>query len=169
MADLTPKQEAFCLAYLETGNAAEAYRRSYDVAPDARDSWVYVEACQILDNPKIALRLKELQSQAAKLSIYTVGRAYDELEQARDLAMQERNASAAVSAINGKVKLFGLEAPSRLEHTGKGGAPIAHSIGPDEAFHEFIRLLGGDVAVPQSGVDGEGEVEEQGETGATDT
>ncbi|WP_311514794.1 LEM-3-like GIY-YIG domain-containing protein [Oligella urethralis] len=25
---LTPKQEAFCLAYIETGNASEAYRRS---------------------------------------------------------------------------------------------------------------------------------------------
>ena len=29
---LTPKQENFCLAYLETGNASEAYRRAYDVA-----------------------------------------------------------------------------------------------------------------------------------------
>ena len=27
---LTPKQEAFCLAYMETGNASEAYRRAYD-------------------------------------------------------------------------------------------------------------------------------------------
>lgn len=29
--ELTPKQEAFALAYVETGNAAEAYRRAYDV------------------------------------------------------------------------------------------------------------------------------------------
>ncbi len=27
---LTPKQDAFCLAYLETSNASEAYRRAYD-------------------------------------------------------------------------------------------------------------------------------------------
>ncbi|MGU9998175.1 terminase small subunit, partial [Bordetella avium] len=26
---LTPKQEAFALAYVETGNASEAYRRAY--------------------------------------------------------------------------------------------------------------------------------------------
>lgn len=26
---LTPKQEAFCLSYAETGNALEAYRRVY--------------------------------------------------------------------------------------------------------------------------------------------
>ena len=31
MADkLTPKQEAFVLAYIETGNASEAYRRAYN-------------------------------------------------------------------------------------------------------------------------------------------
>ena len=30
-AALTQKQEAFALAYVETGNAAEAYRRAYDV------------------------------------------------------------------------------------------------------------------------------------------
>lgn len=29
---MTPKQEAFCLAYVETGNASEAYRRS-DLTP----------------------------------------------------------------------------------------------------------------------------------------
>ena len=34
--DLTPKQEAFACAYVETGNASEAYRRAYDVAPDCK-------------------------------------------------------------------------------------------------------------------------------------
>ncbi|MHA0947931.1 terminase small subunit [Enterobacter ludwigii] len=29
MAGLTIKQEAFCQAYIETGNASEAYRRGY--------------------------------------------------------------------------------------------------------------------------------------------
>ena len=33
---LTQKQEAFALAYVETGNAAEAYRRAYDVKPTVR-------------------------------------------------------------------------------------------------------------------------------------
>ncbi|TIS17849.1 MAG: hypothetical protein E5X10_01890, partial [Mesorhizobium sp.] len=32
--ELTQKQEAFCLAYVETGNASEAYRRSCDVGED---------------------------------------------------------------------------------------------------------------------------------------
>ncbi|WP_283178629.1 terminase small subunit [Gemmobacter sp. 24YEA27] len=125
-AVLTPKQEAFALAYFETGNAAEAYRRAYDVAENARDSWVYVEACQLLDHPKITLRLEQLQEQAAKLSIFTRQKALEELEQARSEAIKLGMPAAAVSAINSKVKLFGLDAPTKIkaEVTGKDGGPI---------------------------------------------
>lgn len=123
---LTPKQEAFALAYFETGNAAEAYRRAYDVAADARDSWVYVEACQLLDHPKIAPRILELRAQAEKLSIFTRQKALEELEEARSEAIKLGMPAAAVSAINGKVKLFGLDAPTKIkaEVTGKDGGPI---------------------------------------------
>lgn len=124
MADLTPKQEAFCLAFLETGNAAEAYRRAYDVAPDAKDSWIYVEACQLLDHPKIAPRLAELRDQAERLSIFNLSAAMDEFEQARKLALTEKNPSAMVAATTGKVKLFGLDRPAKIEHTGKDGGAI---------------------------------------------
>jgi len=123
---LTPKQEAFALAFFETGNAAEAYRRSYDVSENAKDQWIYVEACQLLDNPKVAIRLKELREHAERHSIYTRQQALDEYEKARSLAIQSGNPSAAVSAINGKVKLYGLEAPvkTKVELTGTDGAPI---------------------------------------------
>lgn len=123
---ITIKQDAFALAYMETSNAAEAYRRAYDVAPDAMDSWIYVEACQLLDNPKVSLRIKELQDQAAKMSLFTVSQAYKEYEAARVLAHKEAMPAAAISAVTGKVKLFGLEPPARarLEHVGKNGGPI---------------------------------------------
>jgi phage terminase small subunit len=126
VAGLTPKQEAFALAFFETGNAAEAYRRSYDVPADRRDSWVYVEASQMLDNPKITQRVEELQAQAAKLSLFTVAKAAEEYEAARSLAMSSGAPSAAVAAVAGKVKLFGLEMPTRSKHelTGKNGGPI---------------------------------------------
>lgn len=120
---LTPKQEAFALAFFETGNAAEAYRRSYDVAPDAKDHWIYVEAGQLLDHPDIALRVKSLQAQAERHSIYTRGKALQEYEDARKTALTLGNPSAMVSAINGKVKLCGLEAPAKtkVDHTSSDG------------------------------------------------
>lgn len=122
--DLTQKQEAFCLAYIETGNATEAYRRAYDVDPSSRDSWMHVEACQLLDNPKVSQRVAALQEQAAKLSLFTVKAAFEEYEEARALALKEGNPSAAVSAVTGKVKLFGLDSPRRHVVTGADGGPI---------------------------------------------
>jgi phage terminase small subunit len=124
MADLTEKQEAFCLAFFETGNAAEAYRRAYDVEPDAKNGWIYVEACQLLDNPKIALRLQDLRDQAQKLSIYTVRDALDEYDEARILAKAANNPSAVVAAVTGKVKLLGLDQPRKVAITGKDGGAI---------------------------------------------
>lgn len=93
---LTPKQEAFALAFFETGNAAEAYRRSYDVSENAKDQWIYVEACQLLDNPKVAIRLQELRDHAERHSIYTRQQALDEYEKARALAIQSGNLGSRI-------------------------------------------------------------------------
>ena len=119
---LTLKQEAFALAYFETGNAAEAYRRSYDVEDNARDEWIYVEASQLLDNPKIAQRLEALSEQAAQLSIYTRHRAMEELEEARLEEKKNAQSSAMVGATTAKIKLLGLDKPSRLEVSSPDGS-----------------------------------------------
>ena len=79
---LTQKQEAFTLSYLETGNAAEAYRRAFDVADAVASSWVYVEASKLLRHPKIALRLERLRLEAQKLVIYNNSSAFFEYEDA---------------------------------------------------------------------------------------
>lgn len=127
---LTPKQDAFALAFFETGNAAEAYRRAYDVAPDAKDHWLYVEASQLLDHPEVALRLKEMRRKAEQHSIYTRQKALEELEEARRSAMSLGAPAAAVSAINAKAKLSGLEptAKQKVELSGEGGGPLSFVI-----------------------------------------
>lgn len=123
---LTEKQEAFAVAYVQTANAAEAYRQAYDVAENARDEWIYVEALQLLEHPKIGPRIEELHRRAKERSEFTVMKALEELEEARALAIREKQTGPAISATNSKVKLLGLEAPtkSRLEVTGKNGGPI---------------------------------------------
>lgn len=60
MNNLTPKQESFCLAYLETGNASEAYRRSYDTSK-SNDATINRKAKELIDNVKITARLAELR------------------------------------------------------------------------------------------------------------
>ena len=137
---ITPKQEAFALAYFETGNAAEAYRRAYDVSPNARDEWIYVEASRLVDDPRVALRLVELREHAEKLSIYTRHKAMEELEQARMLALNEGQAGSAVSATTAKVKLLGIDKPQRVAITDKDGNDVEYS-DPTEKLTELLSHL----------------------------
>ena len=55
---LTPKQDAFVLAYLETGNASEAYRRAYDVS-NMKPATINNRARELLRVGRIAARLEE--------------------------------------------------------------------------------------------------------------
>ena len=62
---LTIKQEKFCMVYIETGNASEAYRRSYN-AENMKAESINVNACKMLTDAKIAQRLDELKRKHAK-------------------------------------------------------------------------------------------------------
>ena len=62
--ELTLKQAAFVREYLDIGNASEAYRRAYD-ASGMQPKAIHVEASRLLDNPKVALSVAELQREAA--------------------------------------------------------------------------------------------------------
>lgn len=126
MSDLTPKQEAFALAYIETGNASAAYRQAYNVASETKPETVWSEASRLLADPKVSARVKELREEARALSLVSVGTLTDELEEARLKAMgDEKGASAAVSAIMGKAKLHGLlvDKVAQTDPTGKEPSP----------------------------------------------
>ena len=105
---LTPKQENFCLAYLETGNASEAYRRAYDIGTMKPES-VNRKAKELLDNVKITARLVQLRAPIIAKAKLTVEDLLRELEEARRLAIDTEQPSPAVSATMGKAKLLGLD------------------------------------------------------------
>lgn len=109
MSNLTPKQEAFCLAYIETGNASEAYRRAYN-AEKMKTEVIAVKACELLKSGKVAVRVSELQASAVKRNEITVDDLLAELEEAREAALGGaiKQSSAAVAATMGKAKLLGL-------------------------------------------------------------
>lgn len=121
---LTPKQEAFALAYVETGNASEAYRRAYNAGKMKPDS-VNRKAKELLDNGKITARVAELQAGHADRHKLTVDDLLRELEEARQAALTAETAqsSAAVAATMGKAKLLGMD-KQVIEHSGPGGGPI---------------------------------------------
>lgn len=105
---LTQKQEAFCLAYIELGNASDAYRSAYE-ASRMKPETVNRTAKEQLDNPKIAARIKDLQAEAAERNAVTVDSLLAELEDARQLAFRIAQPAAAVTATMGKAKIVGLD------------------------------------------------------------
>src|SRR3990172_1571822 len=79
---LTKKQEHFCLEWVKSGNASEAYRLAYDaenMSPEA----INVAACRLLKNTKVVLRIEELTARASavmeKKFDITVEKIADEL------------------------------------------------------------------------------------------
>jgi phage terminase small subunit len=103
---LTPKQERFCKAYIETGNATEAYRQAYS-AKNMKDSSINVNACKMFKNTKIALRLAGITKEHQDRHNITVDTLTERQLRIYDKHWEETPA-AAVSAINSVAKLHGL-------------------------------------------------------------
>jgi len=107
MKNLTPKQEGFCLSYIETGNASEAYRRNYSTSKMS-ETTVCNEAFKLLKHPDITPRLEQLQQALSKRHNITVDTVTDELNEAIQVAKKDIKPSAMIAAIMGKAKLHGL-------------------------------------------------------------
>lgn len=106
---LTPKQEKFCQLFVETGNAAEAYRQSYSTK--AKPNVIYVKASELLSSGNISVRVAAIRAELAASKKITLETLLDELEEARKIALESESpqTSAAVSATMGKAKLLGLD------------------------------------------------------------
>ena len=97
----TARHEAFARNVAKGMALVEAY----DQAGYDRN---YGNAVRLKGNEKVADRIAELQDEAKERTLVTVERLTAELEEARQLALEVSNPSAAVSATMGKAKLNGL-------------------------------------------------------------
>jgi phage terminase small subunit len=75
---LTPKQEKFCLVYLKTGNAAEAYRQSYNTK-NMKPATIQRKATELTQNGTITARLAELNKSAVTDAVMTRQEALERL------------------------------------------------------------------------------------------
>lgn len=134
---LTLKQEKFCLAFVETGNASEAYRRAYETEA-MKPETINRKAKELTDTGKIAARVEELRETHRVRHRVTVDSLLLELEEARQAALKAETAqaAAAVGATMGKAKLMGLD-KQVIDHQSSDGTmtPKPTTIvvcGPDE-------------------------------------
>lgn len=129
MADkLTPKQEAFALKYVECGNASEAYRTCYDVGENTKQNVIWVKACETLGNGKVSVRVAELQMKAQERTLVTVESLTEELNESRELAVNQDNAGEMTKATMAKAKIHGLDV-HKIDLTGHMNV----TIGSDDA------------------------------------
>lgn len=119
---LPVKREAFAMAYVETGNASEAYRRA-GYSQNASAKTINEEASRLLANPKVSARVDELKAQHAERHGETVDSIAAMLREDRQFARACETPAAAVSATMGLAKLYG-HLVDKKEHSGKDGAPL---------------------------------------------
>lgn len=70
MSKLTIKRENFCNYYIETGNASEAYRRSF-ACKVMKDKTITEAASRLLNDSNVNARIKELQGEVKEKSDIT--------------------------------------------------------------------------------------------------
>jgi phage terminase small subunit len=107
-----PRHEAFCHAYRENGgNGRRAYLAAgYNarLPRNSRSVPVDAAASRLLRHVKVNERLQELAAMTTKRHEITVDTLITDLEDDRQLARTEGQASAAVQATMAKARLLGL-------------------------------------------------------------
>ena len=105
--NLTLKQDKAVRKYVECGNMSEAYRYAYN-SENMKPETINRKAKFLFDQGKIRARVEMLQAEHRERHNVTVDSLTVELEDARKLAIEIQNPSAAVSATTAKAKLHGL-------------------------------------------------------------
>jgi len=124
---LTGKQEKFAQAFVETGDASEAFRRAYD-ASNMNANSVNRKAHEAKNHVKISARIDQLRSKVAKRHNVTVDSLVAELEEIKNIALSAETpqSSAAVAAVMGKAKLTGLD-KQLIEMSGSLSVTLSNS------------------------------------------
>lgn len=104
---LTNKQERFALAYNETSNASEAYRRVYSSGGMAPTT-IWREAHRLIKNPKVATRISEARVEIRRVHGMSVADLDRQLQDAYTLAAEKRDAKTMAKITMDMAKLHGL-------------------------------------------------------------
>ena len=115
---LTAKQEAFCLAYIETNNASEAYRRSYD-SSKMKPETINKRSSELMQNGAITGRIEQLREPVRERAQITLESHLERLNHLSLMAEQAEQYSAAIKAEESRGKVAGLYV-EKIDHTTNG-------------------------------------------------
>jgi hypothetical protein len=153
-----PRHESFAQALAKGKTADEAYALA-GYRPNRGN------AATLKANQSITDRVTELQERVAKKVDVTIESLAAELDEARAIALAEKQPSAAIAATMGKAKLFG-KIVEKHRHSGPNGGPIPTvdlTNATDEDLERLEALFGPLAGAP--GDDAEGDTAGEGEAG----
>ena len=140
MKKLTVKQEKFAQLVATLGNQSEAYRQAYDVSENIKDETVYKRSSELMSNGVVSGRVDEFLAESAKRTCITIDSiaegllgVINDVDYTLDLGklingdkeevkvfyrMKDMNTvSDKLKAYDMLIKLYGLSAPEKHEHT----------------------------------------------------
>lgn len=79
MAELTPKQEKFCIKYVDTGNRMEAYKYAYNCIK-SKPATISNNAYMLLQKSEIVARIKEIESNIQDTILWTKKQMISQLQ-----------------------------------------------------------------------------------------
>lgn len=104
---LTAHQEHFARLVVEGFSQSEAFRRSYTVKPETKNTTVWVTSCKIAKNPKVLQRINELRAEAATRSIVSREALLDEMGINRAHALDTGRLNVAATSTRDRARLAG--------------------------------------------------------------
>lgn len=118
---LTPKQEKFAQAVASGMTQAAAYREAYPKSTEWKDSTVWSKASVLMSEDKVLERVAGLQSEGAKIAVYTLAEHFSRLDKLSRGAESEGKFAEAVKAEELRGKAAGLYTErQQIDHTTNG-------------------------------------------------
>ncbi|MEL6467091.1 MAG: hypothetical protein AAFQ58_19185 [Pseudomonadota bacterium] len=159
---LTPKEEQFAQNLFNGMSKIDAYADAYDPDPERERDRLSSDAWKVMQRPKVAQRLSELQDIARRTFIYGAKEAVADLESDRKFARKHKAASAAVTATKAKMRLFGLDTATVSLTDGQGN-PLIEQLSEEQRLEKLkTQIPALEVLLPRIGyklvkVEGPGE------------
>lgn len=119
---LTSKQENFAQCVASGMSQADAYRSAFDVKPTTKPESVQVSASQLMSNPNISLRVRELKEQVAEKALWTRLDSVKALERAIQIAEAKESATGLVAAIKELNSMHGFNEAVKMDIKSSDGS-----------------------------------------------
>ena len=142
LTTLTPKQETFALNIHAGMTNKDAYLDAYDIK-NASLNTIYQNSSKLLKNPKIVMRLNQLEEESIRVTKVSLRKHLERLNELGQGAESAQQFAAAINAELNRGKASGLYI-NRQEIFGHGGGPVDCSIkvsfGDDDDEEEVDEL-----------------------------